>query len=518
MSLIKASTINFNELVFSKDLSLTLTNSVVKELEENFKSDEQRWYVAQLYMYLNYHPTEDYPINLEDVYKIIGFANKGNAKRTLENNFTKEDDYKIILLPKEKKQNAGRSEEKILLNTDTFKSLCMLTKTEKAKEIRKYYVKLENIYNKIITKQLQEKNNEILQLGAKLDELKKQEISHIYIGWNPKVQDTHKIGISSDVLSREESHKSSNPYFVYLYSYETENAKIIEDYVKFFLKNHKLKKPEWFHITYDDIKKILDFCILVCEHYKIHESVDNLIHFVSRYRNNRLVNTCKSRIMVDNDIYQQYFEENIIKDVKYKTTIGMVLDDFNEWYNEKFDDKRYHIKSNEGNWSTEFTKEMLNKLEIYTRLKSKKVNVRDRMRGLNHTKCTGFDGIILKRLADNPGQIYPEEAYREYVKSNIIILDDQNRYKLSREELLHDFHLWVKNSKYPYNRIMFAVVKFSPEFIKEIIESISNITGKTYYKNLVKRYDRGCFLSLDHKNIDCKMNISPTVDELLRSS
>jgi predicted hydrolase (HD superfamily) len=62
MSIIKASTINFNELVFSKDLSLTLTNSVVKELEENFTNDEQRWYVAQLYMYLNYHPTEDYPI------------------------------------------------------------------------------------------------------------------------------------------------------------------------------------------------------------------------------------------------------------------------------------------------------------------------------------------------------------------------------------------------------------------------------------------------------------------------
>jgi hypothetical protein len=38
-----------------------------------------------------------------------------------------------------------------------------------------------------------------------------------------------------------------------------------------------------------------------------------------------------------------------------------------------------------------------------------------------------------------------------------------------------------------------------------------------YYKNLMKRYNRGCFLSLDHKNIECKMNISPTIAELLRS-
>ena len=32
---------------------------------------------------------------------MMGFAHKKNAKRTLENNFTKDDDYKITVLPKE---------------------------------------------------------------------------------------------------------------------------------------------------------------------------------------------------------------------------------------------------------------------------------------------------------------------------------------------------------------------------------------------------------------------------------
>jgi hypothetical protein len=45
---------------------------------------------------------------------------------------------------------AGLNKEDIMLNVDTFKSLCMLAKTDKGKEIRKYYVKLENIHNKII--------------------------------------------------------------------------------------------------------------------------------------------------------------------------------------------------------------------------------------------------------------------------------------------------------------------------------------------------------------------------------
>lgn len=66
--------------------------------------EEQQWYIANLYIYMNYHPTNDYPINLEDVFKMIGFANKGNAKRTLENNFIKDEDYKITFLPTEKGQ------------------------------------------------------------------------------------------------------------------------------------------------------------------------------------------------------------------------------------------------------------------------------------------------------------------------------------------------------------------------------------------------------------------------------
>lgn len=85
-------------------------------------------------MYMNYHPTEDYPINLENVMKMLGFAHKKNAKRTLQNNFIEGDDYKIIFLPREKNSFGGRPEETIMLNVDTFKNLCMLMKTDKGKK------------------------------------------------------------------------------------------------------------------------------------------------------------------------------------------------------------------------------------------------------------------------------------------------------------------------------------------------------------------------------------------------
>lgn len=55
---------------------------------------------------MHYHPTNDYPINLEDVFKMIGFANKRNAKRTLDNNFIINEDYKITVLNSEHGQFA----------------------------------------------------------------------------------------------------------------------------------------------------------------------------------------------------------------------------------------------------------------------------------------------------------------------------------------------------------------------------------------------------------------------------
>lgn len=59
---------------------------MIEALKEQFTDEEQSWFVANMYIYLYYHPTNEFPIDLDDVYSMIGFANKGNAKRTLENN------------------------------------------------------------------------------------------------------------------------------------------------------------------------------------------------------------------------------------------------------------------------------------------------------------------------------------------------------------------------------------------------------------------------------------------------
>ena len=109
---------------------------------------------------------------------MIGFANKGNAKRTLENNFTKDEDYKSSFLPTEKREIGGSLNEQIMLNVDTFKSLCMLAKTDKGKEIRKYYVKLENIYNELMKEEIQEQQNKLQNTQNQLQKAIYNEKTH----------------------------------------------------------------------------------------------------------------------------------------------------------------------------------------------------------------------------------------------------------------------------------------------------------------------------------------------------
>ena len=176
--IIKQETVNFSELVKNSktklNLSLNYESKMIDLLNNEFTEEQSQWYIANLYMFLNYHPTNDYPINLEHVYKMIGFANKGNAMKTIKSNFVENEDYKTSLLPKEKSSWGGSGSEQIMLNTDTFKNLCMIAKTPQGKQIRKYYMKLENIHNKIIKEEIEQQRLLQQETIKQLEETKEQ--------------------------------------------------------------------------------------------------------------------------------------------------------------------------------------------------------------------------------------------------------------------------------------------------------------------------------------------------------
>lgn len=332
-------TINFNELVKNSTtaLSLNVQTQMINLLTEEFTEEEQRWYVANLYIYMIYHPTNDFPINLEHVFKMIGFANKGNAMKTIKNNFTEGEDYKKLLFHMEKQVKngkdlggAGLNQETVMLNVDTFKSLCMLAKTDRGKQIRRYYVKLENIYNKIIkeeikerereleqqkqitkekTQELQDKDQQLIknieQLKEKEKELLKEKTlrnkmlnrrcfnvpdgEYVYI-YQDILDDPNsllKIGKSTKLTNREESYSNTNKSGGIVFYMKCVDCSLIEKICHHILdKFRENKMQEWFKIDLELAKKTIKTVITIVDVCNIETTIPEISEYLSKFQNN----------------------------------------------------------------------------------------------------------------------------------------------------------------------------------------------------------------------------------------
>ena len=296
---IKPDSVDFDALIKnSTTLTLNTQSKMVENLNKEFTEEESRWYIANLYIYMNYHPTNDYPINLETLVKLVGFAHKKNAKTTLENNFIKDEDYKILLTPKGNKvltpkgknpklNLGGRPNEQVMLNVDTFKNMCMLVKTEKSKQIRKYYVKLENIYNKIIKEEIEEQkritNQKELEYKEQLEEKQKELAtlkklkSNKWYNQKPgdtiyaiKVDNIIKIGKTRDIKARE-AYYTQNQTGDIFYIKKCHNCDLSEKVIHHMLDKHREENnKELFNISNELAIYIID---IVCDF------LDNFINY-----------------------------------------------------------------------------------------------------------------------------------------------------------------------------------------------------------------------------------------------
>jgi hypothetical protein len=140
-------------------------SKLIDKVKNNFNNYEQQMFVASFYCYLNYNPTTEYIINLDDVWKWIGFSNKAHSKNLLEKHFIINKDYKVLLPSPEQSVDAtkdtrgGHNKEIIMLTIKTFKSFCLKAGTKKADEIHEYYIKMEELLQEV----LQEESNELKQ-------------------------------------------------------------------------------------------------------------------------------------------------------------------------------------------------------------------------------------------------------------------------------------------------------------------------------------------------------------------
>ena len=130
---------------------------------------------------MKYDKLNDFVIDLDDIWKWLGFTNKAHSKRLIKSLFIADKDINILMLRTEqqdleyefmngnhkdnsnvskeasKRKHGGNNKEKIMMKITTFKKFCLKAGTKKADVIHDYFIKLEEALQEIVN----EESNEV---------------------------------------------------------------------------------------------------------------------------------------------------------------------------------------------------------------------------------------------------------------------------------------------------------------------------------------------------------------------
>lgn len=256
-------------------ISNTYQCKLLQKIKDNFTDMEQQMFVASFYGYLNYNSKIEFVIDLDTIWKWLGFSQKVRAKELLDKLFIIDIDYTILLsFEREQKYNdekkhGGHNIQKIMMTIKTFKSLCLKAGTKKADQIHDYYIKMEEILHEIIGEEcaelkLQLEETELLlhdteleleQKENELDELEdknqidkellreKTILEHfpdnvqcVYYGLidnlSSKNESLFKFGMSNFLCNRVDSHKKTFANFRLINAFKVENTIRTENAIK----------------------------------------------------------------------------------------------------------------------------------------------------------------------------------------------------------------------------------------------------------------------------------------------
>ena len=323
-------TLNIVELIENNPiarLSNTYQNKLLAKIKTNFTDNEQQLFIASFYCYLNYDQKNDFVIDLDNIWKWLGYNQKIKAKDLLEKNFMIEKDYKLLLsqsTQQKKHIRGGHNKETIMLNIRTFKRLCLKAGTTKADEIHEYYIKLEETLQEVI----QEESNELrLQLEKKDKLLETSEID--------------KIKIREKTLLEQFPNNTQCVYYGIIDNVSSKNEKLIKFGISNNLKNRVIKHKD----TYLDFKLINAF--KVKNKLQIENAIKEHPLFIERQRTITIKNKNYVEILNREDITFtdldkiirdiitniEYSPENYIKILEENTLLKKQLDEKNDTNN-----------------------------------------------------------------------------------------------------------------------------------------------------------------------------------------
>jgi len=327
----KTMSFNIVELIESNPivrLTDTYQSKLITKIQADFSSEQQILFVASFYSFLNYDQKNDFVINLDDVWKWLGFSTKQKAKMLLEKHFIIERDY-INTLNQQVKQDVnthgGHNKEVIMLNIRAFKLFCLKAGTKKAEDIHEYYIKLEELLHEVLNEesnelklQLENKNTQLQTANNDKDIIREKTILEqfpdntqcVYYGTIDNTNDDKerliKFGNSNNLRRRTSQHKDNYLNFKLVNAFKVDNKLQIENAIKnnaVFKERHRVlhinnkKSIEILNVnglTFDDLDMI------------IKDIITSIEYSPENYK----------RILEENALLRQKFsEKNIINSV-----------------------------------------------------------------------------------------------------------------------------------------------------------------------------------------------------------
>jgi hypothetical protein len=244
-------------------------SKLVEKVKNQFTNYEQQLFLSSFYCYLKYDTKNDFVIDLDNLWKWLGFSQKYNAKCVLEKNFNINKDYKYFapeVAGAKKDNRGGHNKETIMLNVETFKKFCLKAGTKKADEIHDYFINLENIMFEIT----KEECNILKQQLQQVEEIKNKEMEEKLV--------SQQILEKEKVLLKEYSNSGTLVYIIKVKSLS--NGEYI---VKI---GHSAKG---IHDRYSEHKGKYEECLLLnCFPVNKSNDFENFLHNHENIRQNKV--------------------------------------------------------------------------------------------------------------------------------------------------------------------------------------------------------------------------------------
>jgi hypothetical protein len=352
-------------------LSNTYNSKLLQKMKEQFSNFEQQLFISSFYCYLNCDKNIDFVIDLDNIWKWLGFCQKVKAVLLLEKHFKLDIDYinsttlplgKAVFKHEENiKQNGGQNIKKIFLTIKCFKSLCLKAQTKKASEIHEYYMKMEEILYETVEEetnelrlQLEQKDTIILDNVKYANKDKQKAIEQtiiiqfpvntecIYFGTidntNEEEEKLIKFGHTNDLSTRTQDHHKNYTNFILVAAFRVQNKVEIENLIKTYPKikrqirsievNGKNKTEiiayDSTNFTIDKLSKYIKDII----HSKTY-SIDNYNKLIksneeleNENRTLKEINNNQENIIAQKSIEINYLKEKIKQLEKHKETIA----------------------------------------------------------------------------------------------------------------------------------------------------------------------------------------------------